>query len=145
MVCIKKEEVKNKYKERGYEIELSNQLEEIIKTPVDVIVLNRTSDFVLHRVSKGILIKNSNDDLRINFITAHWKSYLDFRSKIQEHVEEMKAISKELSERLINMAKFRNLLVHLYWKVDDERIYDVLQSELDDFDDFIGQIARRYL
>ena len=62
MVCIKKEEVKNKYKERGYEIELSNQLEEIIKTPVDVIVLNRTSDFVLHRVSKGILIKNSNDD-----------------------------------------------------------------------------------
>jgi len=91
MVCIKKEEVKNKYKERGYEIELSSQLEEIIKTPVDVIVLNRTSDFVLHRVSKGILIKNSNDDLRINFITAHWKSYLDFRSKIQEHVEEMKA------------------------------------------------------
>ena len=70
---------------------MSNQLEEIIKTPVDVIVLNRTSDFVLHRVSKGILIKNSNDDLRIKFITAHWKSYLDFRSKIREHVEEMKA------------------------------------------------------
>lgn len=43
------------------------------------------------------------------------------------------------------MGKFRNLLVHLYWKVDDERIYEVLQSELDDFEDFIGQIARRYL
>ena len=70
---------------------MSNQLEEIIKTPVDVIVRNRTSDFVLYRVSKGILIKNINDDLRINFITAHWKSYLDFRNKIHEHVEEMKA------------------------------------------------------
>jgi len=78
-------------KEIFYEIELSNQVEEIIKIPVDVIVLNRTSDFVLHRVSKGILIKNSDDDMRINFITTHWKSYLDFRNKIHEHIEEMKA------------------------------------------------------
>jgi len=54
-------------------------------------------------------------------------------------------ISKELSGRLFNMAKFRNLLVHLYWKVDDEKIYEILQSELDDFDEFIRQIARRYL
>lgn len=78
-------------KEIFYEIELSNQVEEIIKIPVDVIVLNRTSDFVLYRVSKGILIKNSDDDMRINFITTHWKSYLDYRNKIHEHVEEMKA------------------------------------------------------
>ena len=54
-------------------------------------------------------------------------------------------ISKALSEKLINMAKFRNLLVHLYWKVDDEKIYEILQSELADFDEFIEQIARRYL
>ncbi len=31
-------------------------------------------------------------------------------------------ISKELSEKMINMAKFRNLLVHLYWKVEDEKM-----------------------
>jgi uncharacterized protein YutE (UPF0331/DUF86 family) len=54
-------------------------------------------------------------------------------------------ISKELSEKLINMAKFRNLLVHLYWKVNDEKIYEILQYELVDFDEFIEQIARRYL
>lgn len=91
MVCIKIDENIISTRKIFYVIELSNQLEEIIKTPVDVIVLNRTSDFVLHRVSKGILIKNSNDDLRINFITAHWKSYPDFRNKIHEHLEEMKA------------------------------------------------------
>lgn len=54
-------------------------------------------------------------------------------------------ISGELSEKLINMAKFRNLLVHLYWKVEDEEIYEILQSELDDFKDFITQIAKKYL
>ena len=43
------------------------------------------------------------------------------------------------------MAKFRNLLVHLYWKVNDEKIYEILQYELVDFDEFIEQIARRYL
>jgi uncharacterized protein YutE (UPF0331/DUF86 family) len=46
---------------------------------------------------------------------------------------------------LINMAKFRNLLVHLYWKIDDEKINEILQKELTDFDEFIRQIAKRYL
>ena len=78
-------------KEIFYAVELSNQLEKNIKIPVDVIVLNKTSDFLLHRISKGILIKNSDDDMRINFITTHWKKYWDFRNKIYEHVEEMKA------------------------------------------------------
>ncbi|HXL02441.1 MAG TPA: DUF86 domain-containing protein [Candidatus Atribacteria bacterium] len=34
------------------------------------------------------------------------------------------------TQNLANMAKFRNLLVHLYWKVDDERLYQILQSQL---------------
>ncbi len=54
-------------------------------------------------------------------------------------------IPKVLSEKLIDMARFRNLLVHLYWKVDDGRIYEILKSELDDINKFIKQIARRYL
>jgi len=77
-------------KEIFYEIELSNQLEEIIKIPVDVIMLNRASDSILYRASKGILIKNSDDNIRTNFITTHWKRYWDFKNKIQEHVVEMK-------------------------------------------------------
>ena len=30
-------------------------------------------------------------------------------------------ITGGLSNKLVNMAKFRNLLVHLYWKVDDNK------------------------
>lgn len=73
-----------------YEIELSKKLEEILKIPVDVIILNRSSDVLLYRISKGILIKNNDDDLRINFITTHWKEYWDFKHKVHEHIEEMK-------------------------------------------------------
>ncbi|MFY9303018.1 MAG: DUF86 domain-containing protein [Atribacterales bacterium] len=54
-------------------------------------------------------------------------------------------IPESLAQNLANMAKFRNLLVHLYWKVDDERLYQILQSQLQDIDAFIDCIAKKYL
>ena len=62
-----------------------------------------------------------------------------------EILSERGIISEELSKKLSNMAKFRNLLVHLYWKIDNERLYEILQKELGDFEEFIKQISRRYL
>lgn len=41
-----------------------------------------------------------------------------------------------LSERLIEMVKFRNMLVHLYWKIEDDRVYEYLKKNLDDFEAF---------
>jgi uncharacterized protein YutE (UPF0331/DUF86 family) len=38
------------------------------------------------------------------------------------------------------LAGLRNLLVHLYWEVDDAMIYDGIRSELDDFEIFVGHI-----
>ena len=42
-------------------------------------------------------------------------------------------IPRELSESLQRMARFRNLLVHMYWKVDYGTLYEVLQNNLKDF------------
>jgi uncharacterized protein YutE (UPF0331/DUF86 family) len=41
------------------------------------------------------------------------------------------------------MAQFRNRLVHLYWNVEDERVYEYLQTCLGDFDSFASAIASR--
>jgi uncharacterized protein YutE (UPF0331/DUF86 family) len=60
-------------------------------------------------------------------------------------LQERKIISKQLANKLMNMAKFRNLLVHLYWNVNDEKIYEILQSELEDFNEFIRQISVKIL
>lgn len=54
-------------------------------------------------------------------------------------------IPPSLAQELVNMAKLRNLLVHLYWKVDDERLYTILQSHLQDIDEFVSYIAQKYL
>jgi uncharacterized protein YutE (UPF0331/DUF86 family) len=38
----------------------------------------------------------------------------------------------DLSERLQKMARFRNLLVHMYWKIDYDALYELIQKRLQD-------------
>ncbi|MBS3907545.1 MAG: DUF86 domain-containing protein [Syntrophaceae bacterium] len=45
-------------------------------------------------------------------------------------------IQRELSESLQKMARFRNLLVHMYWKVDYGTLYELIQHNLKDLRDF---------
>ena len=49
-------------------------------------------------------------------------------------------IDPNLTERLKRMARFRNLLVHLYWQVDNRRVYQVIRRDLDDLDAFRKQV-----
>jgi uncharacterized protein YutE (UPF0331/DUF86 family) len=50
-------------------------------------------------------------------------------------------ITADLTPRLKRMARFRNLLVHLYWKVDDRRVYEVIHQDLGDLDTFRQQVS----
>ena len=45
------------------------------------------------------------------------------------------------ADTLVQMARFRNLLVHAYAQIDIERVYEHLQNHLDDF----GQFAQHVL
>jgi len=51
-------------------------------------------------------------------------------------------LENDLSERLAQMARFRNLLIHLYWRVDNERVYKILSENLVDIDQFLGAVGR---
>jgi len=42
---------------------------------------------------------------------------------------------------LKDLARFRNRLIHLYREVNDEQIYEILNSRLDDFKTFLNRIA----
>jgi uncharacterized protein YutE (UPF0331/DUF86 family) len=55
---------------------------------------------------------------------------------------EARLISPELADRLQAMARFRNLLVHMYWKVDYDRVYDLFTGPLDDLRAFSRVMAR---
>ncbi len=47
-------------------------------------------------------------------------------------------------QELEEMARFRNLLVHVYARVDDRRVYELLETRLSDFERFESGI-REYL
>lgn len=47
-----------------------------------------------------------------------------------------------LAEKLINMSKLRNVLVHLYMEIDLERLYGYIQTDLDDFSEFARYVSR---
>lgn len=57
-----------------------------------------------------------------------------------EVLRELKMLPTEFTERLKGMAKFRNLLVHLYWKVDDRKVYQILKKDIPDIKEYINKI-----
>ncbi|MEJ5240910.1 MAG: DUF86 domain-containing protein [Anaerolineales bacterium] len=55
-------------------------------------------------------------------------------------LEEGDILPKELSTKLRQMARFRNLLIHMYWQVDYERVYEFIQNSRGDLREFISLI-----
>ncbi len=64
--------------------------------------------------------------------------------EIFEILFENKIIDNNLKENLSNMAGFRNILVHDYINLDREIVYDILNNNLKDIEDF-RDIAIEYV
>jgi uncharacterized protein YutE (UPF0331/DUF86 family) len=52
-------------------------------------------------------------------------------------------IDTELAGLLADAARFRNVLVHQYTDVDDDRVVEILRTRLDDLDRFVTTMAGR--
>jgi uncharacterized protein YutE (UPF0331/DUF86 family) len=50
-------------------------------------------------------------------------------------------INTALSNRLQAMARFRNLLLHRYWEVDDQRVLQIARNDLGDLEQFVGALS----
>ena len=98
------------------------------------------------------------DTAKYNFIVAI-EAIIDICNRIiskrklgfpQDYSDVIKLMSQEgvlegdLARRLIEMVKFRNMLVHLYWKIENDRIYQYLRENLGDFEAF-KEAIRKYL
>ncbi|MCX5750912.1 MAG: DUF86 domain-containing protein [Candidatus Saganbacteria bacterium] len=70
-----------------------------------------------------------------------FRSPADYKD-ILRVLNENKIIPDEFLDTAISMAKFRNRLVHLYWEVDKDKVYDFLQNDLGYFDKFIRHILK---
>lgn len=50
-------------------------------------------------------------------------------------------VPEDLLPALVDMARFRNLIVHDYARVDDAKVYGILKKRLTDFDAYARAIA----
>lgn len=65
------------------------------------------------------------------------EDYADtFRVLAEENI-----LASEFASDLVKMAKFRNRLVHLYWEVDDEQLWDFLITRLSDYERLLKSLA----
>lgn len=53
---------------------------------------------------------------------------------------EKNILSEQTTAGMGNIAKFRNLLVHLYWQVDDRSVIETLKKDLYFFESFMKEI-----
>ena len=60
-------------------------------------------------------------------------------------LEEEGVVPGDLSNRLRQMAKFRNRLVHLYGEIDDRQVHAIVQTDLGDIEQFRNIIINRFL
>ena len=53
---------------------------------------------------------------------------------------ENQLITEDFSSNLTKMARFRNRLVHRYWDIDTQQLYNILKNNLVDLDRFLHEI-----
>lgn len=127
--------------------ELAGQLRSAVRELREVGGLSKESFFQDRRLinsAKYLLIVAAEAALDIcNHLAARkgGRSPRDYADCI-EILGELGVISEELKGRLVRMARFRNLLVHLYWKVEDGEVFRVIQEDLGDFDAYLADLGR---
>jgi uncharacterized protein YutE (UPF0331/DUF86 family) len=55
---------------------------------------------------------------------------------------EIGVIDEDLKIRLMRMARFRNLLVHVYARVDDGEVHRVIRENLGDLERYLASVGR---
>jgi len=70
-----------------------------------------------------------------------WRTPSSYRDAIGV-LAESGALDEELASQLVRWAGLRNVLVHVYIDIDHERIFEILQSDLDQLQRFAEAVTR---
>lgn len=116
-----------------------NALRELGEAPLEEFV----STFFLHAAAERgfqVAIQSALDIGAILLSEAGTDMPAEYRD-IFPKLAEIGVVPESLASRLVAMAKFRNVLVHLYLEIEAERLYQYIQHNLDDFDQFAQYVG----
>lgn len=57
-------------------------------------------------------------------------------------LEENDVINEELKDKLVQMAKFRNLVVHRYMEVEEDELQRIIDEDMRDLINFVEQVEK---
>ncbi|MGD8716252.1 MAG: DUF86 domain-containing protein [Desulfobacterales bacterium] len=57
-------------------------------------------------------------------------------------LKNLDVIDNSFCDRLVKMTKFRNRLVHLYWEIDPQKVYEIIVDNLEDFKHFERDVVK---
>lgn len=120
--------------------EAKNLLEPYTHLPVEQFVSNREAvDAAKYRLLLGIEACAQ--------VCSHLLSRLTGQSPESmpscfQRLAELHVLSAELAQRLVRMARFRNLLVHRYQVIDNTQVYQIICEGIADWDTFIESVQQ---
>ncbi len=132
--------------------------EELIEKKLDIIIENLKYLGKIRKIDKNKFLNSfeklqatkhslqeaieASLDISNHIISSNdWKraeSYSEMFERLYEH----NILDKELKDNLSNMAKFRNILLHRYGKIDDERLWKILNQNIKDIHKYIREIEK---
>ena len=117
-------------------------LEKISKTPKETFLIDKiligSAKYYL-QVSIECCLDVANHIIASEKLRAP-RDYSDSFLVIQEEG----LISSELGDKLRQMAKFRNRLVHLYGEIANTNVYEYIKGDLKDIEEFKSIIIKQY-
>ena len=75
--------------------------------------------------------------------SEHFRAPKDYADSFKV-IEERGLIPSDLAQKLRQMAKFRNRLVHLYGEVDNAYVYEFMKEDLKDIEEPRSHIINKY-
>lgn len=115
------------------------KLEALRTTPFDTFLNSfQIQDASMYNLVMGI---EAITDVGNYFLAEHFHRSPETYEDVITQLGETKIISEELFQNSKGMAKFRNLLIHLYEIVEPEQVYENLQKAPDIFREFAAAFS----
>lgn len=96
-----------------------------------------TQDIILHNLQLGI---QGCIDLGSHIVSDEGWGIPGSFSEIFYLLKDKGVISRDLSEKMIAMVGFRNIVIHEYEKVDLKIVYEIIQKDIVDIESFLLEI-----
>jgi uncharacterized protein YutE (UPF0331/DUF86 family) len=82
-------------------------------------------------------------DLSNHIISRNrWRAPEDYADSFRI-MEEHDFFDASLSSRLQDMARFRNRIIHLYWNINNDMVYEMLREDIRDIKQFLDCYLRK--